>query len=186
MLLNICYFVLDGMLQSTEDGSYKMAQFADEHMARLYERFVLEYYRHHHTELSANASEIRWNLSEDSEESAIKYLPVMKTDITLKSKTQTLIIDTKYYANTMQKRFDSYSYHSANMYQIFTYVKNSDAESKGNVSGMLLYAKTGEMITPDAAYMIGGNRIAVKTLDLNGDFAMIKEQLDSIVEDYFA
>ena len=45
MLINICYFVIDGMLQTTDKGNYRMAQFSDEHMARLYERFVLEYYR---------------------------------------------------------------------------------------------------------------------------------------------
>ena len=38
MLLNICYFVLNGMLQTTEDGSYKLLSFSDEHMERLYEK----------------------------------------------------------------------------------------------------------------------------------------------------
>ena len=45
MLMNVCYFVLDGMLQTTEKGEYKMAVFSDEQMARLYEKFILEYYR---------------------------------------------------------------------------------------------------------------------------------------------
>lgn len=186
MLLNICYFVIDGMLQSTDDGKYRMAQFSDDHMARLYERFVLEYFRHHHRELSANASQVKWDVADDTNETSIKYLPIMQTDISLKNKDHTLIIDTKYYTNTMQKQFDSYSYHSGNMYQIFTYVKNQDSKGTGDVSGMLLYAKTGETITPNAEYMIGGNRIAVKTLDLNCDFRVIAKQLDKIVDAYFS
>lgn len=52
MLLNICYLVLDGMLQTTDKGDYKLGMFSDEHMARLYEKFILEYYRQHHTYLS--------------------------------------------------------------------------------------------------------------------------------------
>src|SRR5699024_3910118 len=32
MLMNVCYFVLDGMLQTTEKGKYKMRTFSDEHM----------------------------------------------------------------------------------------------------------------------------------------------------------
>jgi 5-methylcytosine-specific restriction enzyme subunit McrC len=88
MLLNICYFVLDGLLQSTDKGGYRMAQFSDDHMARLYERFVLEYFRHHHKELSATASQIKWKLSDESDEAAIKFLPVMQTDIMLKSKNR--------------------------------------------------------------------------------------------------
>lgn len=180
MLLNICYFVLDGLLQTTEQGNFRMAQFSDDHMARLYEKFVLEYYRHHHKELSANASQVKWDLAEDTNEFIIKFLPIMQTDITLKSKENTLIIDTKYYTNTMQKQFDSYSYHSNNMYQIFTYVKNQDCNKEGNVSGMLLYAKTGESITPNADYVMGGNKISVKTLDLSRDFRTIAAQLDDI------
>ena len=37
LLINVCYFVLDGMLQTSEKGEYKMAAFSDDHMARLYE-----------------------------------------------------------------------------------------------------------------------------------------------------
>jgi 5-methylcytosine-specific restriction enzyme subunit McrC len=33
-------------------------------------------------------------------------------------------------------------------------------------------------------YLMSGNRISVKTLDLNQDFDVIKKQLNSIVEDY--
>lgn len=185
MLINVCYFVLDGLLQSTEKGGYRMAQFSDDHMARLYEKFVLEYYRHHHKELSVSASQVKWNLSAESDESSIKFLPVMQTDIMLKSKTQTLIIDTKYYTRTMQSQFDTYSYHSGNMYQIFTYVKNQDAMGLGNVSGMLLYAKTGETITPNAEFMMSGNKISVRTLDLNLHFSQIAAQLDDIVKKCF-
>ena len=45
---------------------------------------------------------------------------------------------------------------------------------------MLLYAKTDEEITPNRE----GNKIAVRTLDLNQDFSKIKKQLDCIVTDY--
>ena len=188
MLLNICYFVLDGLLQTTEKGQFRMASFSDEHMARLFERFVLEYYIHHHKELSVSSSEVKWNVT-DGDEASIKFLPTMQTDIMLKEKKdkkRTLIIDTKYYTHTMQKQFDSVTFHSRNMYQIFTYVKNYDTEDSGLVSGMLLYAKTGESITPNAEFGIGGNRISVKTLDLNHDFKVIASQLDEIVSDCFS
>ena len=49
MLMNICYFILEGLLLTTEKGKYKMASFLDEQrMSRLFEKFVLEYYRYHH------------------------------------------------------------------------------------------------------------------------------------------
>lgn len=186
MLINICYFVIDGLLQTTEKGNYKMANFSDDHMARLFERFVLEYYIRNHKELLVSASQVNWNVT-NGNEASIQFLPSMQTDIMLKDKhsPRTLIIDTKYYTHTMQKQFDSYTFHSGNMYQIFAYVKNQDVSASGDVSGMLLYAKTGESITPNAEFEIGGNKISVKTLDLNHDFKVIAKQLDTIVETYF-
>jgi 5-methylcytosine-specific restriction enzyme subunit McrC len=55
MLLNICFFVLEGLMLSTEKGEYKMAAFLDEQrMSRLFEKFVLEYYKRHHPELGCS------------------------------------------------------------------------------------------------------------------------------------
>lgn len=186
MLINVCYFVLDGMLQTTDKGNYKMTSFSDEHMHRLYEKFVLEYLKRHHSYLSeARAAQVKWNLATDTEESMIRFLPAMQTDIFLRYKEQILIIDTKYYGNSMQKQYDKVTIHSGNMYQIFTYVKNQDVKNNGSVSGMLLYAKTEEAITPDCSFVIGGNKISVKTLDLNKEFKLIAAQLDKIAEDHF-
>ena len=52
-------------------------------------------------------------------------------------------------------------------------------------SGMLLYAKTDELVQPDNTYQMSGNQISVKTLDLNCDFALITEQLNQIVKEHF-
>ena len=49
---------------------------------------------------------------------------------------------------------------------------------------MLLYAKTNQIIQPDSDYLIDGNMISVKTIDLNQEFNIIKRQLDDIVYDY--
>ena len=50
---------------------------------------------------------------------------------------------------------------------------------------MILYAKTEEEIQPDNQFMMHGNRINVKTLDLNRPFAEIAKQLNEIAEDFF-
>ena len=114
-------------------------------------------------------------------------LPVMQTDIMLSYGEKILIIDAKYYAHSTQMQYDKHTLHSGNMYQIFTYVKNKEAELAGKpheVSGMLLYARTDEDIYPENEYRMSGNRIEVRTLNLDGDFAMIKEQLDGIADKY--
>lgn len=185
MLINICWLVIKGLLLSMEDGKYKMAQFLDDQqMHRLYEKFVLGYYRKEYPQLTANASYIDWDIGVACDR---KFLPVMKSDITLTDGLKTLIIDTKYYGHTMQtnSQYNSQTLHSNNLYQIFTYVKNRDTSNSGNVSGVLLYAKTDEEITPDNDYIMSGNQISVKTLDLNTDFSNIEFQLRSLINKFF-
>lgn len=188
MLLNICYFVLTGLLQTTEKGTHRMMSFREEHMNMLYERFVREYYRQHYAWLDVSARVFDWNVDGNKDDAMIRFLPKLNTDITLADKTtgKMLIIDTKYYGKTMQQVYDKQVYHSGNMYQIYAYVKNADTGHTGSVAGMLLYAKTDETITPKASYEMDGNKISVRTLDLNKDFSLIKNELDEIAREYFS
>ena len=89
-------------------------------MCRLYEKFLLEYYRKEHPELTANASQIAWQL-DDTEN---QMLPRMQTDIMLSKNNNILIIDAKYYSHMTQQQYGIHTLHSNNLYQIFTYVKN--------------------------------------------------------------
>lgn len=187
MLISICYLVVKGLLQTNSDGSTKLMDFLDEQrMCKLYEKFILEYYRKEYPEITANASQILWQL--DDSDGVGAMLPVMQTDIMLSHKEKVLIIDAKYYAHTTQAQFGTNTLHSGNLYQIFTYVKNKESELEAQpheVSGMLLYAKTDEAVLPDNKYHMSGNKISVKTLDLNLDFADIAKQLNHIVDEHF-
>ncbi len=180
MLISICYLVIKGLLQTNSDGNTKLMDFLDEQrMCRLYEKFILEYFRKEHPEFDVSASQIPW----DTDDGYNEMLPVMQSDIMLKYNGKVLIIDAKYYSHTTQSQYNVNTIHSANLYQIFTYVKNLDTKNTGAVSGLLLYAKTDELILPNNQYKIGGNPIAVKTLDLDCDFSKIREQLDNIAID---
>lgn len=189
LLLAICQLLIEGSLLTTESGEYRLANFVDEQrMSRLYEKFILEYYAQEFGQrikgFSSRALQIPWQLDDGYD----ALLPVMQTDITLTYGNQTLIIDAKYYERTLQTNFDVPTLHSGNMYQIFTYVKNKDAELAGTghqVSGMLLYARTDEDLVPDNVYHMSGNKISVKTLDLNQEFSEIQNQLNKIVKDHF-
>lgn len=185
MLINICYFVLHDLLLSNESGNKKILQFTEEHMPRLYEKFVLEYFkRHFKGVLNVNSSQIEWNLAPDDNK---EFLPKMQSDISIwDNNGNTLIIDTKYYTHTMtSSQYEKKTLHSNNLYQIFTYVKNKDVANTGNVSGILLYAKTNEDIVPDEKFVMGGNKMQVKTLDLNQNFENISQQLDGVIFDYW-
>lgn len=186
MLISICYLVVKGLLQTQSDGSKKLMDFLDEQrMCRLYEKFILEYYRKEFKNLiTANASQIPWQLDDGIGD----MLPVMQTDIMLTYKEKVLIIDAKYYGHTTQTQFGVHTLHSNNLYQIFTYVKNKEHElgdKPHEVSGMLLYAQTDESVLPNNEYRMSGNKITVRTLDLNRDFADISADLNAIATAHF-
>lgn len=183
MLIGICQLIIDGMLLTTEEGEYRVATFLDDQrMCRLYEKFILEYYKRHFPELKPKSSAISWQL--DSAEKS-ELLPAMQSDVMLTFGDRKLIIDGKYYSKSVQKQYGKSTLHSANIYQIFTYVKNEDIGNTGNVSGLLLYAKTEEEITPDMESVMSGNLICAKTLDLNCEFPNLMKQLDNIVSSFF-
>lgn len=88
----------------------------------------------------------------------------------------------------MQTQYNVHTIHSGNLYQIFTYVKNKEYQLSGQphkVSGMLLYAKSDEDIYPNNTYHMSGNKISVRTLNLDCSFDQIMYQLDTIASEHF-
>lgn len=184
MLIGMCYLVYKGLLTTQNNGTTKLMDFFDgQRMCRLYEKFLLEYYRKEHPELTANASQIAWQL-DDTEN---QMLPRMQTDIMLSKNNNILIIDAKYYSHMTQQQYGIHTLHSNNLYQIFTYVKNKEFELRNyehTISGMLLYAQTDEDIIPNNTYHMSGNQISVLALDLNQDFSKISRTLDDIAKNF--
>ena len=185
MLISVCYLVIKGLLQTQADGSTRIMDYFDEQrMCRLYEKFLLEYFKKEYPQITTRASQIRWKLDDGYSD----LLPIMQSDIMLTFQNQTLIIDAKYYSHTTLSQYNRPKLHSGNLYQIFTYVKNKNMEyreEQHEVSGMLLYAKTDESIVPNQEYSMSGNRISAKTLDLNCSFSEVVTQLQNIIESHF-
>lgn len=182
MLMNICFFIIDGMLLTTSDGGYRMATFSDEHMERLYEKFILEYYKRHHPELKPESRYLDWNLDEDKTANKA-LLPAMHSDIFLQHGERILIIDAKYYQHMTAENFGKPKVHTANLYQIHTYVSTTDIEHTGNVAGMLLYAKVEGEEEPCLDFtQKDGVRIMARTLNLALPFEGIREQLEEITQ----
>lgn len=178
MLLYICYFIVKEWLLTTENGNFKMQAFSDNHLCRLFEKFVLAYYKKHHPEFKPCAAQIGWNIIEESTDTSV--LPIMQTDILLTIGKRTLIIDTKYYSKILQQQYGKETIRNNNLYQIRTYVNEYDREHRHNVDGMLLYAKTTKDDFDDATIKHrDGYTLYIRTLDLNTDFEGIKMRLEN-------
>lgn len=191
LLINICHLVVDNQLMSDQQGKVRLQNFTDSQaMSHLYEKFVLKYYQREYSVcLKADASEIKWDIQGVKP----RHMPTMKSDTMLTHKCHSnhvLIIDTKFYDHAMRERYDKLSYVSGNLYQIFAYTKNKYYEMAKQfgdncwVEGMLLYAKTNDDIQPDGDFVIHGNRMQVRTLDLNQPFNQIASQLNAIADEF--
>lgn len=186
MLIGICQLIWETMLQTTDEGAYRLRAFHDERsLALLFEKFVLAFYSKECPQLRVSAPRISWALDKEPTD---QWLPGMQSDIILHKDNVDLIIDTKFYQEITQKYYGRPKLRSPHLYQIFSYVKNLEADLGGEdhtVSGLLLYAATVEGENPQASYFMSGNKISVRTLDLNQDFAKMAAQLKEIVTEHF-
>ena len=177
LIMDVCYLIFKGLLANENEGSLKFTTFIeDRQMSTLYEKFVLNFYKTECAwEVDARSEFIDWEITSGE---VLSLLPKMITDISLYSKksNKLLIVDTKFYPKALQINFDHETFISSHMYQIYSYVQNSNFA--GEVSGMLLYPTVDYSL--DKCTEIHGNKIYVKTLNLNKEFDCIKKQLMDI------
>lgn len=182
LLLGVCELVVRGLLPTQDPGRAKLSSWvSDDAMSALYERFLREYYTVHHPELSPRASAVAWDYEYTGALGA-EQLPAMRTDVTLRLGPRALIIDAKYYGQSMQiSEWGKATVHSANLYQLLAYVKNADTNRSGSVSGLLLYARTDAPRQPNLDVVVQGNRIGARTLDLSRPWNHVTAQLEDAV-----
>jgi 5-methylcytosine-specific restriction enzyme subunit McrC len=106
----------------------------------------------------------------------------METDISIRDKNRTIIIDTKYYTKTLQNYYDKESIHSANLYQLFAYLKNLEVKGgqDAQAEGMLLYPTVKQDL--DLTYDMQGHKMHINTVDLSQEWTEIRDKLLSIIE----
>ncbi len=184
MLINISQLIYQGLITNEVDNEIVFADFVrDKQMSKLYEKFVLNFFRIHLDEkkYTVHAPKLKWNLDEEISEEELSLLPEMRTDIVIQNKVKNtqLIIDTKYYAQTLVSSnwTDVEKVRTVHLFQILAYVNNSDFE--GKINGMLLYPTIENDI--NANFPMGGSSIAIRTLNLNTEWNDIAERLLSFI-----
>lgn len=181
MLLAACELAANGLLPSDAAGKDASRWATEQAMSALFERFVLEYFRFHHPHLNPRALNVKWDLAQQPS-TGIAQLPAMRTDVTLSSEVGTLIIDTKYYSASMQtSQYGKHTIHSANLYQLQSYVRNLAPLQTEPVSGLLLYAKTNGPTQPELDVVVSGHRMGATTLDLAVPWPQLRMQLEQLL-----
>jgi len=181
-LLNICRLVVECVLIDERTGEYVFVDFLrdEKRMAVLFEKFVLNFYAQEQSEYKPKAEMIKWDAFAQAKHDAdMAFLPGMKTDITLRSSLRTIVIDTKYYKETLTRgRFGAFKVNSGNLYQLFAYLSNMEKSDNFNdacAEGILLYPDTTGCV--DLAYKIKGHDVRIRTINLDQHWEGIKKDL---------
>lgn len=178
-VMNVCRIVHENTLPTETPGEYRFSDFSrdEKQMGHLFEAFVRNFYRlEQKTYPVVRREVISWQF-ETTDDVSRRYLPQMNTDITLENSEHKIIIDTKFYRQTMTSNFDAERLHSANLYQLFSYMMNqrTDDPRTHGAAGILVYPTVNAEY--DLSYAYQGHAISIRTVDLNQNWKEISRRL---------
>lgn len=182
-LLDVCRLVFDGLLPTEEAGHFRFRDFLRDKkkMWRVFQDFIRNFYSKELPHFAVQANHVKWDSRQSDDETGL--LPTMQTDVTLKSKSRHIILDTKYTASVFQEYHGKVSLRSAHLYQMVTYLHQQAAENlKKNrpiPEGVLLYPLAKNHV--DARYTISGQSLTVATVDLKQPWEQIAGRLLDII-----
>lgn len=180
-LMNVCELLFDNLLPDERTGKYKFKDFLkdDDQMSRLFEEFVRNFYKR---ELLGKGyqitrDDIRWQFTA-SDSASLSLLPKMQTDITIRTASRKIIMDTKYYKDVLTQHFGTEKLRREHISQLFSYLKNqveANDPNSATAEGILLYATAGRQLCHD--YQFEGHRLSIRSVDLGGEWREIRKGL---------
>lgn len=182
-VINVCQIIYESLLPSEEQGKYYFSDFTrdDRKMNRLFEEFIRNFYRIEQQKFPTVKREtIKWQLDYRDEE-GLSYIPEMETDITLENDREKVIIDAKFYRETMVVNYGKEKIKSSNLYQLFSYLLNQrvDSPKTQNATGILLYPTIEKDYDLDFKYQF--HEILIRTINLNTNWININKRLLQII-----
>ncbi|KAA9338956.1 5-methylcytosine restriction system specificity protein McrC [Adhaeribacter soli] len=186
LLLSICKLIWQELLSTEKRGEEPFKNFIRDkkRMAKLFERFLLNFYRKHLNpeDWLIKAEQLSWQLHPLANHSDKEYIPAMKTDISLISKDRYVIMDAKYYPEALKSQYDRDKIISSNLYQVFSYTQNLTSAGNQQVEGILIYPEVSNSLSLSYQYN-SGNRplIRICTINLNQNWKQIETDLLKII-----
>jgi 5-methylcytosine-specific restriction enzyme subunit McrC len=148
----------------------------EKQMERVFEHFLRNFYRVKQSVFpDVGSAHLNWNI-EPTSRGDLALLPEMRTDITLRNVTRTVIVDAKYYKDALQEFYGARKAHAANLYQLLAYLRAESAAAKHvQPEGILIYPVGNSQI--DESYVIDGYSVRLYTLNLNQPWKEIEADL---------
>ena len=187
-LLAVCRLVHDQLLVDERSGDARFADFTDEKMAKLFEDFVIEFYRRELVGYQVNPGgrRILWN-DDGTSESQRSMIPRMEADVILETDDRRvgprrIVLDTKFYLEALGEHYGALKLRSAHLYQLLAYLRNREATVQPGPrhEGILLYPLTDAPLGADVR--LEGFSIRARTIDLGREWRRIHaDMLDVVV-----
>lgn len=182
-ILNVCRLIYENSLPTEKPGEYTFIDFTRDEakMSMLFEAFIRNFYYKHLPDWDVGRTIIDWRFI-PIEAGVMQFLPQMQTDITIENKLEKIIIDAKYYRETMTIYYDRKKIHSNNLYQLFSYLVNQRGPSEKTLKtkGILLYPTIEEEY--DLSYKFDDHLVQIKTLNLNQNWKSIEVRLMDLIK----
>jgi len=132
----------------------------------IFERFVRNFLDIHLDDCGVQRTRRAWSDVQALNEQAEALLPTLETDVVLTRPGRTIVIDTKYYARTLQENWGVERVRASHLYQLLGYLHNMRRSGQwgGEIEGVLLYPLAQQPV--DACWVIHGYPVRVLTIDL--------------------
>ena len=186
-LLSVCKLLYESSLVDENTGTMVFRDFRrdEKTMWRLFEDFVRGFYEREQSVYQVNprGRRIEWTGMDPATQEAPARIPVMEADLILDSDGRRIILDTKYYTDTLAhgRRSGTGKLHSENLYQLLAYLRNRQAGMPEGPrhEGILLYPQVSGQLRADLH--LEGFRIQARTVDLNQEWQGIhREMLETV------
>jgi len=164
-------------LLSHKKGNWSLfsAELDEISLNQIFEKFLFNFYKLEQKEYKVASEKMNWNLKGNP-----SLLPTMQTDVSLthKREPKKIVMDAKYYKNIFQQHFGKSSFHSHNMYQLFTYLMHQPQDM--DLRGVLVYPYNGYAVE-EVYHWDDHMTMEIMTLNLDESWLEIYKRLISIL-----
>jgi 5-methylcytosine-specific restriction enzyme subunit McrC len=181
-LLTICRFVFECMDALDRPGHFRFREVDQDErrMRRIFEKFVRNFFARRQRAFQVKAERMNWFATADTG-SSLDLLPTMNTDVSLRSRDRTIIIECKYTGSLYESRFFTEKLRAPHLYQVTAYLRNVEhrGEADRKAEGILLYPTVGQSL--DQSFHLHGHPVRIRTIDLNQSWPLIEEEMLSLI-----
>ena len=182
--LQVCSLINNITIPSKNPGEFIFKDFRDDElrMSDIFEKFVRNFYKIEQKEFKVKKEKIK--IDAQGAKEFMELMPGKETDVTLRSKKRTIIIDAKYYKEPLKEYYGKFKPKPDNINQISDYLKNMEILNfpDNEAEGILLYpVVSSQKRIEKTSGIYQGHKLTLYSLNLNQDWNNIHKDLINLI-----